>query len=262
MLTIGNNFKFTDGSGESQHIGHLLNSSPSRNSHITVRVTNHDSPASPDKASPENKNRGSKSFSPTLVSSSPHAATNSISSASQPQSQTLSDLKKQRSMSRVKQHSPNHPDNSSSNNSKDQSTSSNSHSKAASMSPGNDSITGQSISVNSSVAFHSPNTDSPTTLLKTSSSRNSGKKTSTSRKSKAKAPIHPKSSGKNAHLSSTSSKNQHENTDNINIDPNSTNHRSPKKSGSRSSTNVKKYSAGTNEVVGPPQKKTGCCKIM
>ena len=57
-------------------------------------------------------------------------------------------------------------------------------------------------------------------------------------------------------------RNEKKNTDNINVDPSTSNHRSPKKAGSRSSTNVKKYSAGTNEVVGPPQKKTGCCKIM
>ena len=252
----------SDAFGGNQNVSILSDSSPSRNSQITVRVTNHDSPASTEKISPDSKSRGSNLYSITQTSSPSNAAPNSAPTAAQPQSQTLSDLKKQRSMSRVKQHSPSQPENSSSNNGKNQSTPNGPHSKAANISRGNDSIGGQSITVNSAVTFHSQNTDSPTTLLKTSSSRNSSKKNSTSRKSKAKAPTHPKSVAKNAHSSNSSSKHQHENTDNINVDPSTSNHRSPKKAGSRSSTNVKKYSAGTNEVVGPPQKKTGCCKIM
>ena len=254
-----------EGNGGSQNIGSLSDTSPPRNSHITVRVTNHDSPSSsPEKISPENKTRGSNSFSPTQAIGSSHAATNPVSATSQPQSQTLSDLKKQRSMSRVKQHSPNQQENSASNNIKNQSIQNGPHNKAASISHVNDSmvsISGQSITANSSIAFNHPDTESPTTLLKTSSSRNSGKKSS-SRKSKAKAPTHPKSAGRTPHSSSMSSKTQQENTDNINIDTNIGNHRSPKKSSSRSSTNVKKFSASTNEVVGPPQKKNGCCKVM
>ena len=166
-------------------------------------------------------------------------------------------------MSRVKQHSPSQQENSASNNIKNQSIQNGPHNKAASISHVNDSmvsISGQSTAANSSIAFNAPDTESPTTLLKTSSSRTSGKKSS--RKSKAKAPTHPKSAGRTSHSSNMSSKTQQENTDNINIDTNIGNHRSPKKSSSRSSTNVKKFSASTNEVVGPPQKKNGCCKVM
>ena len=243
--------------GGSTSVGQLSDSSPSRNSHITVKVTNHDTPSSsPEKISPENKIRGSNSFSPTQMSGSVHASLNTISTTSQPQSQTLSDLKKQRSMSRVKQHSPNHDTSGST--VVNQTTPNGPHSKSASISRVSESPSGQSINMNSSVTFHSHSTESPTTLLKTSSSRNNEKKGS-SRKSKSKAPTHPKSAAKNVR---SSSKSQQENSENINIDSNSGNHRSSKKSSSRSSSNVKKYSAGTNEVVGPPQKQTGCCKVM
>ena len=249
-------FTFPDANGGSPSVGQILNSSPSRNSHVTVKVTNHDVPSSsPEKISPENKMRASNSFTPAQMSGNSHTSLNSISTTSQPQSQTLSDLKKQRSMSRVKQHSPNQD--SSSNAVLNQSSPNGPNSKAANISLVGDSLPAQSLNLNSSISFHSQNTESPTTLLKTSSSRNNEKKGS-SRKSKAKAPTHPKASGKNVR----SSKSQQENSDNINIDSNSGNHRSSKKSSSRSSSNVKKYSAGTNEVVGPPQKKTGCCRVM
>jgi len=245
-----------DANGGSPSVGQILNPSPSRNSHITVKVTNHDtSSSSPEKISPENKMRASNSFTPAQMSGNSHTSLNSISNTSQPQSQTLSDLKKQRSMSRVKQHSPNQD--SSSNAVVNQSSPNGPNSKAANISLVGDPLPAQSLNLNSSISFHSQNTESPTTLLKTSSSRNNEKKGS-SRKSKAKAPTHPKAPGKNVR----SSKSQQENSDNINIDSNSGNHRSSKKSSSRSSSNVKKYSAGTNEVVGPPQKKTGCCRVM
>jgi len=246
-----------DTNGGSPSIGNTIDTSPSRNSHITVKVTNHDTPASsPEKISPESKMRGSNSFTPTHVSGASHPSINTISTSSQPQSQTLSDLKKQRSMSRVKQHSPNHD--SSTNTLVNQTTPNGANSKVASVGLVSDVLPNQSVNMNSSVTFHSQNSESPTTLLKTSSSRSSDKKGS-SRKSKAKAPTHPKSASKNVR---SSSKSQQENSDNINIDSSSGNHRSSKKSSSRSSSNVKKYSAGTNEVVGPPQKKNGCCRVM
>ena len=260
------NFHILDaGIGVSQNIGAVSdNPSPSQNSQITVRISNHDSPpSSPEKIPPENKSRGS--FSPLQLenNNSPHAATNLIPATSS-QSQTLSDLKKQRSMSRVKQHSPNQQEHSPSHNMKQQNNHNGPNSKASSISLGNNPHSAQPITVNSGVAsFHNSATDSHTTLLKTASGRNSSKKNSTSRKSKSKAPVHPKSAGKSVHSSSSSSLKTQDNTDDhINVDTNSGNHHSPKKLGSRSSTNVKKFSAGTNEVVGPPQKKTGCCKIM
>ena len=201
--------------------------------------------------------RGSNSFTPTHASGSSHPSINTISTSSQPQSQTLSDLKKQRSMSRVKQHSPNHD--SSTNTLVNQTTPNGANSKVASVGLVSDVLPNQSVNMNSSVTFHSQNSESPTTLLKTSSSRSSDNKKGSSRKSKAKAPTHPKSASKNVR---SSSKSHQENSDNINIDSSSGNHRSSKKSSSRSSSNVKKYSAGTNEVVGPPQKKNGCCRVM
>ena len=108
----------SDAFGGNQNVSILSDSSPSRNSQITVRVTNHDSPASTEKISPDSKSRGSNLYSITQTSSPSNAAPNSAPTAAQPQSQTLSDLKKQRSMSRVKQHSPSQPENSSSNNGK------------------------------------------------------------------------------------------------------------------------------------------------
>ena len=255
LIKIMPNFHILDaGIGVSQNIRAVSDTpSPSQNSHITVRVSNHDSPSSsPEKISPENKSRGS--FSPLQLenNNSPHAAT-SLIPANSSQSQTLSDLKKQRSMSRVKQHSPSQQEHSPSHNVKHQNIHTGTNSKAANANVVE--TPGQLITVNSSVAFHNQTTDSPTTLLKTSSGRNNSKKNSPSRKTKSKAPTHPKAVGKNVH-----SKTHKDNTeDHINIDAN---HHSPKKLGSRSSTNVKKFSAGTNEVVGPPQKKTGCCKIM
>ena len=247
---------YPDTNGGSPSDGRIVDPSHSRNSHITVKVTNHDTPSSsPEKISPENKMRGSNSFTPAQMSGTSHASINSISTSSQPQSQTLSDLKKQRSMSRVKQHSPNQDN--TSNTVVNQSSPNSPNNKATSISLVGDSLPAQSLNMNSSISFHSQSTESPTTLLKTSSSRNNEKKGS-SRKSKAKAPTHPKATGKNVR----SSKSQQENSDNINVDSNSGNHRSSKKSSSRTSSNVKKYSAGTNEVVGPPQKKTGCCRVM
>ena len=227
---------------------------------MTVRVNYDSTSSSPEKVSPDIKGRNLNSFSPTQnTNSSPsQATTNSSASASTPQSQTLSDLKKQRSMSRVKHsNSSQQQETSPSNNIKNETNSPNS--TAANVTLTNHVNSVQNMPASSKPALQSPTTDSPSTLLKTSSSRKS-KNNSTSRKSKSKAPTHPKAAGKSSR--SGASKHQHENSDDINIDRNVGSHHSQKKFGARSSTGVKKFSAATNEVVGPPQKRTGCCKVM